>query len=217
MIITPNIWSALKDLADNGVWHLVGTASASDGMAAGLAERGSHYTNPAAGVTYVNIGSKAAPIWRDGHSIYGPLIESGRIVSADITGTGVGQLCHANGVPIVQTPITYTDYDTPNCLWPICLFLKYRRITASYGAGSDVSLRYAGGSVDLSVPVTAAQLLGAGSNQQYFVPIVNTAIVSLVSTTGLNLRIAGAAYTNPGTAAGYLEWFITYLRTYSAA
>src|SRR5713101_8177035 len=62
-----NIWSALKQQANNDVWPIVDSGAPTNGTSgtgAGFAGIGSTYTDVVTGIIYVNIGTKASPTWK---------------------------------------------------------------------------------------------------------------------------------------------------------
>src|SRR6266496_985723 len=64
MITQANIWSQLKDLANNLVLNLVGTGRPVNGTTgANLAGSGSTYTNLSTGNVHLNTGTFASPVW----------------------------------------------------------------------------------------------------------------------------------------------------------
>lgn len=58
-----DIWSALRQLANNDVWPIVDTGAPTTSIGAAFAGPGSTYVNLTTGELYRNIGTKAAPVW----------------------------------------------------------------------------------------------------------------------------------------------------------
>ena len=64
MIKDPSIWGALKDLANNDIWHVAGNGAPTNAITgAELTGKGSTYTDTATGTIYRNTGTKASPTW----------------------------------------------------------------------------------------------------------------------------------------------------------
>jgi len=64
MIVNPNIQAALKDAAENGVFHLVNAGAPTSGTTgAGLAGKGCILSDITNGVLYINTGTLASPTW----------------------------------------------------------------------------------------------------------------------------------------------------------
>lgn len=66
MIYGPSLWGAIKDLAENNVWHLTGSGAPTNGTSGtgvNLAGPGSTYTDTATGYKYNNTGTMASPVW----------------------------------------------------------------------------------------------------------------------------------------------------------
>lgn len=127
----------------------------------------------------------------------------GSVSSANITGTGAGQLGHANGVAIVSAPgagyalefvsgVVINDY-----------------ATAAYTGGGNVTFNYAGGGGALSAAVAYADSVGGAADKIALVAAAVPTSNQLVANTGINL-VCAAAPTNPGTAAGVLRVKVTY-------
>jgi hypothetical protein len=129
---------------------------------------------------------------------------SGQITSANITGTSAGQLGHANGVVLVATP-------GANVALQIEAFSAYYAFaTAAYtGGGDDVSVRWGAGGAAITGVTTKANLLGASGNKAVYFSPLSAAATPIVSNASINL-VATTAYTQPGTAAGVLNWEIWY-------
>lgn len=61
-----DIWAALRQLANNDIWHVADSGaptSGTSGTGAGFCGPGSEYTNTANGNTYINTNTKASPTW----------------------------------------------------------------------------------------------------------------------------------------------------------
>src|SRR6186713_1481696 len=64
MINSPSIWGALKDAAEVGVFHLVGSGVPVNGTTGKyIAGKGCLYTDILTGVPYYNSGTKLVPAW----------------------------------------------------------------------------------------------------------------------------------------------------------
>lgn len=128
---------------------------------------------------------------------------TGTIASADITGTGAGQLGHANGVVLLAAP-------GANLAWQLVSFgLYYTFATAAYTGGGNLTVNWGAGGAALTGLVSAANSLTAASSKAVqFFPL-STVGVAIVSNASLNL-VSSAAPTQPGTAAGTIAWELWY-------
>jgi hypothetical protein len=87
--------------------------------------------------------------------------------------------------------------------------LSYQFSVAAYGAGGAIHVNLSSGDQQ-SESVDAAQLLGGSSNVSVLLrPLPTTNGTPTRENTGLNL-VADAAFTQPGTAAGYLKYDLQY-------
>lgn len=208
--LPPNLWAMQKDLVNNGVLSLTGSGaptSGTSGTGVLFAGLGSTYVDNATGNTYFQAGTLASPLWQlvDGPTVAQQL--SGTIASADITGTGAGQFGHANGVILLPAPGAHVVYEFISCA-----FFSIRN-TAAYGGGGNITVNNGGGGSALSGLVSAANTLGnAASKAYYFVPL-STVAIPFVENGPINL-VSSAAFTQPGTAAGTIRWYLNY-RVYS--
>lgn len=122
--------------------------------------------------------------------------------AADIVATGAGKLGHAAGVVLVADPGAGLAVELLSAL----IYTKYD--TAAFGDGGNITINSNGGSA-LTGVVSAANSLGATADKiNQFVPLA-TAGNALAANKGLNL-VAAAAFTQPGTAAGYVKVNVTY-------
>jgi hypothetical protein len=221
MITQQSIWSALKDLASNNVFDVVGSGaptSGTSGTGVNICGPGSSYTDTATGNCYYNTGTLASPTWTSTGIVSGDVTvtagvsaisssllkrTTGTISAAAIVGTSAGQLGHANGVVLQAAP------GASAALQIIAFGLYYTFATAAYTAGGNLTVNWGSGGAALTGLVSAANSVGAASSKgvQFF-PLA-TAGVAIVSNVSLNL-VSSAAFTQPGTAAGTIAWELWY-------
>jgi len=214
MITQPNIWAELKDLANNDICELVNSTSPIDGVTgAGIAGPSSILHTLDVISEWMNVGTKASPAWLQMSGARGPIHKIGTISTADITGTSAGQLGHSSGVVLVSGRVNTTGY-IPDTLFPLALFLTYKRITANFGAGGNISLNWGSGGAAITGIVSAANFAGASMDKMVCLIPLSTAGIPLVKEASLNL-VSSVAFTNPGTAAGNIGWHIIYAATFS--
>jgi len=176
---------------------------------ASLFSRGALITCEEDGKIYRNKGTVAAPVWEElsyvtSEDIDESLIQSADILisAADITATGTGKLGHAAGVPLVAAPGANKVVDL------ISAVMIYDFDTAAYTAGGNITVNSNDGDA-LTGAVTAANSLGASTDEIVrFVPL-STSGVTLTANKGLNL-VSSAAFTQPGTAAGVVRVKVLY-------
>ncbi len=205
MITQSNLFSELKDLANNDVHHLVGDGIPSSTTGVGIAGPGSTYLARTSKTVYFNLGTILTPIWINVQGANGLFQQSGRIVSADITSTAIGKFGHALGYPLqdIQT------VDLPSLCFPILCLLSYKRVTANYGAGGNTGLIWGDGTA-ITGTVAKENFVAAGVDKKVSLlpiagPFVNLQSVNLATTV---------AFTNPGTAAGYIDWHLVCIAAY---
>lgn len=206
MITTPNMFAALRDRVNAGIFDLVGSGAPTNGTSgsgAGFAGMGSFYTDTVTGNCYINLGTMASPTWYLDTDTGLTLHATGTISAANITGTSAGQFGHANGVVLVAAP------GANLALQLISASTYYTFATAAYTAGGNTTVNWGAGGAALTGLVSAANSFGAASSKalQYFT--LTTAAVAIVSNASLNL-VSSAAFTQPGTAAGTIAWEIFY-------
>jgi len=204
-ITQQNIWSALKDNANNNLFDISGSGaptSGTTGTGAGICGPGSKYTDFTNIQTYINIGTLASPTWVQGAS--GVLQKvTGTISAANIIATTAGGLGHANGFVLQAAPGASVG------LQLVSLGLYYTFATAAYTAGGNLTVNWGAGGAALTGLVSAANSLGAASSKAVFFVPLSTAAIAIVSNASLNL-VSSAAFTNPGTAAGTVAYELWY-------
>jgi hypothetical protein len=233
MITQKTIWGALKDKANNNVWELVGSGaptSGTSGTGVGIAGPGSTYTDYTNGTLYYNNNTKASPTWvpfsledvtgdvtiSAGLSAIGAgkvlsaMLDSrlvqlvtGQISAADIIATGAGKFGHAQGYPIIPAP------GANKALWLVALIISYKFSVAAFTAGGNTTLNWEAGGAAITGLVSAANFAGAAGDKPVALVPLATAGVALVANAGLNL-VSSAAFTNPGTAAGVINYKALY-------
>lgn len=204
MSFMKNMMASVKSLAENGIMTLAGSGAPVDGTTgAGIAGPMSSYTDVTNSKTYMNIGTLASPVWSQEFGAGILLKTSGTISSANITGTGAGQLGHANGVVLQAAP------GAALALQLVAVGMYYTFATAAYTAGGNITVNWGAGGAALTGAVSAANSLGAAVNKAVMFFPLSTAGVAIVSNASLNL-VAAAAFTQPGTAAGTVAWELWY-------
>jgi hypothetical protein len=125
------------------------------------------------------------------------------IPAVDVVDTSAGKLGHAQGQILVASPgatkvielisaVVIYDWDG----------------AAQYGAGSALAIGYSGGGTVLTGSVAATFLTTGADAMAYFQPTA-TAATTLTKDKGLNLVIAGAAFTTAG-AVGVIRVKLCY-------
>jgi hypothetical protein len=206
VIYQPSIWAALKDRAEFGVFDLVGSGvpiSGVNGAGVNFASYGSTYINSVTGEVYRNFGTALSPLWSLTDSNTLVQKASGVISSANITGTAVGQLGHAQGVPLTVIPPAGV------ALQLISAAIYYTFGVAAYTLGGNLTINWGAGGAALTGLVSNANSIGAASSKAVQFYPLSTAGVPLVSAASLNL-VSSAAFTNPGTATGTVAYDIWY-------
>lgn len=221
-----NAYSNMREEMANDVFHWVGNGaptSGTSGTGAGIGGPGTTYYDYTNNILYMNTGTKASPTWTvqnidkvtgdvtfaAGVSSLAASLEvkvTGTIASADITGTGAGQLGHANGVPLVAAQGATKYVRLKSCL------LEMDFDTAAYTAGGACSIRQSGGGVEVSNSVAAASFIQAAADVAYLLepPFGLPGYPGAFALNkGLNL-VSAAAPTNPGTAAGVIKYTLAY-------
>ncbi len=128
---------------------------------------------------------------------------SGKILTAAITGTSAGQLGHANGV--IMVPAAATGF--VNRL-DFCIFTSIFA-TAAYTGGGNLSVNIgAGGAALTGVTANTVWCTNAATVTIEMVPLAATKN-TYTTANPLNL-VSGSAPTQPGTAAGVMNWMVGY-------
>lgn len=123
------------------------------------------------------------------------------LTAAQIVGTDAGDIGHTAGAVLVAAP------GAGKCLEFVSAVLSYNFDTAAYtGGGDDNVIRQ--GTTAVSAAIAGADLLEDTADDIAFVSALSAADIKLTANSTLNL--AGTALTQPGTAAGTLDVFITY-------
>lgn len=128
---------------------------------------------------------------------------TGSISAANIVGTGAGQFGHANGVVLQAAP------GAGKALQLVSAAIYYDFDTAAYTAGGNITVNWGSGGAALTGLVSAANSVGAASDKAVQFYPLSTAGVAIVSNASLNL-VTSAAFTQPGTAAGVINWELWY-------
>jgi hypothetical protein len=201
-----NMFAMIRALINNGTPVLNNSGaptSGTSGSFAGQAGPGALLMDYVNAVLYINTGTEASPTWTQVGSASGIQTISGTISSANITGTATGQLGNANGVVLVPAATT----GSINQLVSGVFQMNYK--TAAYTAGGAVSVNISAGGAALTGVVTQTVFVQASSSIIVeFVPLAATKNV-YTDANGLAL-VTTTAPTNPGTAAGTINWTVFY-------
>lgn len=203
MITSPSVWGQFTDLANNGIYSLVGTGAPTSATGAGFAAPGSTYIDVVTGFEYFQAGTLATPAWIQSNGVAGLQQVSGVITPANIIGTGAGQLGHANGVILIPAAGLHVVTEL------VSVVAHFKFVVAAYTAGGNITVNQGAGGAALTGLVSAANSLGnAASKSVAFVPL-STAAIPLVENGPINL-VSSVAFTNPGTAAGTVTWVANF-------
>jgi hypothetical protein len=214
-----NVWAMIKALINNFTPILVNNGAPTNGAVgtgtyAGWAGPGAILIDNLTPGIYINTGTISNVTWTSLFPSAGSItpselapnvlqVASGTISSANLTGTSAGQFGHANGVVLVPPQGAH------NVVELVSVLLAYEFATAAYTAGGNITVNNAAGGAAISGLVSAANSVGASANKTVlFVPLA-TAGIAIVENGGLNL-VAASAFTNPGTAAGVINWIANY-------
>lgn len=131
-------------------------------------------------------------------------VATGSISSANITGTSAGQLGHANGVVLLAAAAA----GSINQLISAVFAMDYA--TAAYTGGGNTTVNISGGGAALTGLVSNANFIQVSSDKIIeFVPLAATFNNYGTGANGLAL-VTASAPTQPGTAAGIINWAIAY-------
>ena len=130
-------------------------------------------------------------------------VAQGYISAADIVGTAAGQLGHANGYELVPA----FGADTVVELVSAVLSLEFD--TAAYTDGGNTTINIGSGGAALTGLVSNANFIQSSADKIIqFVPLAAT-FNALTANRGLNL-VSASAPTDPGTAAGIINFRVVY-------
>lgn len=204
-----NMWAMLRALVNNNVPILTfsgAPTSGTSGTFAGQAGPGAILIDYLNGNQYANTGTLLSPTWSlaDGVGTTPAIqIARGQISSANITGTATGQLGNANGVVLVPAAPTGAINQLVSCVAAMDF------ATAAYTAGGNVTVNLSAGGAALTGLVTTTVFIQAAADIIVeFVPLAATKN-TYTSANGLAL-VSSIAPTNPGTAAGVINWVTAY-------
>jgi hypothetical protein len=125
------------------------------------------------------------------------------ISSADITGTGAGQLSSAGGVPISIVPGANNYVELISCL------ISYHFLTANYNNAGGGNMRVSMSGVAQSPNISVVGFTAGPSNPVIANSLFSAAWTGIVPNLSLNL-ISTTVFTNPGTAAGTFTIYCNY-------
>ena len=216
-----NMWAMLRALINNGVPFLTFAGTPQNGTSGtfnGQAGKGTvliDYTN---GLLYQNVGTLASPTWVNQTTPTGGIpssmiapgviqVATGQISPANIIGTGAGQLGHANGVVMVPAAPAGCINELISCVAAMDF-----AVAAYTGGAGNVTVNISGGGAALTGIVTGTILIQAAADVIIeLVPLAATKN-TYTSANGIAL-VSTAAPTNPGTAAGVINWVTAYRQT----
>ena len=139
----------------------------------------------------------------DNAAIDADMIQTAKVTltAAKIVGTDAGCIGHSAGAVLVAAP------GEGKVLEFVSAVLSYNFDTAAYtGGGDDIVIRQ--GATAVSAAIAKADLLADTEDDIAYVNALSAADIKLTANSTLNLH--GTALTQPGTAAGTLDVFITY-------
>ncbi len=230
-----NIFAMIRALVNNGcpvVSNAGAPSNGASGTYVGLAGKGSVLIDFTNGNLYLQTGSLTSVTWSiigqfssvsgdvaisasgvatiqanavTSSKVATSLIQtvSGQITSAQITGTTAGMLGHANGVVMVPA----APAGAINEFISTVAAMDFSGI--AYTGGGNVSVNISGGGAALSGVVTTTVFIQAAADLIIeWVPLAATKNV-YTSANGLAM-VSASAPTQPGTAAGVINWFTTY-------
>jgi hypothetical protein len=203
--ITRSMQNAARSRVDNDVFHYAASGAPSDGTSGtgvGVLGPGSTYTDSSTGTWYINVGTKASPVWTRMAGVSSNRQIAGSLTSAQITSVAAGNLGHASGVPILA------GQGAHNIVEFISLVLIYDFQVAAYGAGGNTTVNRTGGAAISSALTAGNGLASAADALGTLVPLAVSAMLT-AENEGLSL-VAAAAFTQPGTATGVLRWILNY-------
>lgn len=229
-----NAYSNMRAEMEVNIFHFVGAGaptSGTSGTAVNIGGYGSTYYDTTNKVLYMNTNTLASPTWTvqnidkvtgdvtfvAGVSVIGAnkvltgmlgvnviQIASGQITKANIIGTGAGQLGHANGVVLVAACAA----GSVNQFIGGIVALDFA--TAAYTAGGNVTINISGGGAALTGLVSNVNFIQSAADKIIeFVPLAATFNNYGSGANGIAL-VSSAAPTDPGTAAGVINWQIAY-------
>jgi len=214
-----NMFGMLRELLNNGtpILSFAGVpVSGTSGTYVGQAGPGAiliDYTNAN---LYMNTNTLASPTWTimpsgEAGSVLSAMIApsviqtaTGQISPANIIGTSAGQLGHAQGVVLVPA----APAGSANVLLSAVVAMDF--LTAAYTAGGNTTVNISGGGAALTGLVNTTTLIQATTN--VIINLVPLAATNNSYGTGANglALVTSVAPTNPGTAAGVINWQVTY-------
>jgi hypothetical protein len=226
-----NMWAMLRALINNGcpvVTNAGAPTNGTSGTYVGVAGPGTLLIDFTNAVLYQNTGTLASPTWTQislGALSVGTTqlaaaavtsakiapgviqVATGQISSAAVTGTAAGQLGHAQGVILVPAAPVGCINELISCV------VAMDFATAAYTAGGgNVTINISGGGAALTGLVTGTVLIQAAAD--IIVELVPLAATKNTYTSANGLALVDTvAPTNPGTAAGVINWVCAYRQT----
>lgn len=204
--------TSIVSFLDNEFNHLVDGAI--DNIGSGIPTTaatfayGAKITDRSTGITYINTGTVALPVWsRLGSSAavdpQGMQLVINTLAAADFIDTAAGKLSHANG--LIMVPAAAAGYVN---VWHRTI-VSYTFATAAFTGGGNTTVNIGAGGAALSGLIATTTLWqNASSIIQMFVPL-STVAFPITTATSINLKTA-SAITNPGTAAGTAKIYTWY-------
>jgi hypothetical protein len=213
-----NMFAMLRAMVNNNVPFLTISGAPSNGTSgtyAGQVGPGAGLVDYLNGIEYQNTGTLASPVWTrqtvaatglTSNQINAGIIQTitGQISPANIIATTAGALGHANGVIMVPACAA----KSVNVLLSATIAMDF--LTAAYTAGGNTTVNIGGGGAALTGLVNTTTFIQAASDVIInLVPLAATNLSYVTGANSLNL-VTSIAPTNPGTAAGVINYQVTY-------
>lgn len=170
---------------------------------------GAYVTDLSTGLTYVNTGTTAVPVWSRAGSSANSDPQVVQMTTVPITAaamidtTAAIGMSSTNGLTLVAAaPTGYVN------VWHRTI-VSYTFATAAYTGGGNTTVNIGAGGAALSGLIATTTLWqNASSIIQEFVPL-STVAFPVTKETAISLKTA-SAITNPGTAAGTAKVYTWY-------
>lgn len=191
------VWKVTSLLLPGSLRQLAGTGSPSNGSSgtgAAKAGPGSTYFDYTNGVQWVNVGTKAAPVWSPGGGFVAYAVSSASILAMNAT-----------PVNLIAAPPAGYSVIVNNVMF------QMTRTSTQYANGGTVNLVYTGGSVvphSSTVPATVVTgAAGVVLNNNGPVSAANGIVVP--TATGVDITNNTAAFiTGTGTLKVYIDYSV---------
>jgi hypothetical protein len=182
-------YGAVTDVLGQGA-----PTNGTSGTGAGVAERTSTYFDYLNGVEWVNVGTKASPVW----SPQQPVVFA--ITSATILAM------YTASVPVIAAP------PTGYCLLVQNILFEMIATATAYANGGVVTFEYHGGSVASHTGSVPASVINAGSAGTTFTqlgPATGSNGTTIPTATGIDITNASGLFiTGTGTAKAFISYSV---------